>query len=52
VSRIAARVAEAAKLGFRRIILPRANLAGIEDRGGLELAGVGDIREALDLVIG
>ena len=52
VSRIAGRVAEAAKLGFRRIILPRANLAGIEDRGGLELAGVGDIREALDLLIG
>jgi DNA repair protein RadA/Sms len=52
VSRIAGRVAEAAKLGFRRVILPRANLAGIEDRGGLELAGVGDIREALDLLIG
>ena len=52
VSRIAGRVAEAANLGFRRVILPRANLAGIEDRGGLELAGVGDIREALDLLIG
>jgi len=52
VSRIAGRVAEAAKLGFRRVILPRANLSGIEDRGGLELAGVGDIREALDLLIG
>jgi DNA repair protein RadA/Sms len=52
VSRIAGRVAEAAKLGFRRVIAPRASLATVEDPGGVELIGVGDIREALDLLLG
>jgi DNA repair protein RadA/Sms len=52
VSRIASRVAEAGKLGFRRMLLPRASLAGVEDRGGVDLIGVADIREALDLLLG
>jgi DNA repair protein RadA/Sms len=52
VSRIAGRVAEAAKLGFRRVILPRASRGGVEEPGGVELIGVGDIREALDLLLG
>ena len=52
VSRIQSRVAEAAKLGFRRIILPRASLAGVEDPGGIELVGIVDIREALNLLLG
>ena len=52
VSRIAGRVAEAAKLGFQRVILPRASLAAVEDSGGVELIGVGDIREALNLLLG
>jgi len=52
VSRIATRVAEAAKLGFRRVILPRASLAAVEDPGGVELLGVGQIQEALNLLLG
>ncbi len=52
VSRIASRVAEAGKLGFRRMILPRASLAGVEDPGGVELIGTADIREALNLLLG
>jgi DNA repair protein RadA/Sms len=52
VSRIAGRVAEAEKMGFRRVILPRASLPGLEAPGGIELVGVGEIREALDLVVG
>ncbi len=52
VSRIASRVAEAEKMGFRRVILPRANLPGIEAPGEIELIGVGEIREALNLVVG
>ncbi len=52
VGRIQSRVAEAAKLGFRRVILPRASLVGVEDPGGIELTGVGDIREALGLLLG
>ena len=52
VSRIASRVAEAAKMGFRRVILPRANLSGIEAPGEVELIGVGEIREALAQIVG
>ena len=52
VSRIASRVAEAGKLGFRRVILPKANVGGVEDPGGVELVGVGDVREALNLLLG
>ncbi len=52
VSRSQSRVAEAAKLGFRRMILPRASLGAVEDAGGIELIGVGDIREALGLLLG
>jgi DNA repair protein RadA/Sms len=51
VSRIADRVGEAAKLGFRRVLLPRASLAGLDAPGGVELIGVGDIREALNLLL-
>ncbi len=52
VSRIASRVGEAAKLGFRRVILPRASLPAVEDPGGVELLGVGQIQEALNLLLG
>ncbi len=54
VSQIARRVAEAAKLGFRRVMLPRANLAEIEVQGtpGVELTGVDRIAEALELLLG
>lgn len=53
VSQIARRAAEAAKLGFRRMILPRANLGELEEYGsiGLDVAGVDRIGEALDLVV-
>ena len=52
VSQIARRVAEAAKLGFRRVVLPRPNLAGMdEDTKETELVGVERIGEALDLLL-
>jgi DNA repair protein RadA/Sms len=52
VSQITRRVAEAAKLGFRRVILPRPNLAGMdEDTKDTDLVGVERIGEALDLLL-
>ena len=52
VSQIARRVGEAAKLGFRRVVLPRPNLAGMdEDTKETELVGVERIGEALDLLL-
>jgi DNA repair protein RadA/Sms len=50
----ALRIREAAQLGFRRCVLPRANLdpteGGLTD-GGCELVGVGTVAEALDVLL-
>ncbi|HXX37013.1 MAG TPA: DNA repair protein RadA [bacterium] len=53
VSQIGRRIGEAAKLGFRRVVLPRANLAGMEpgDAAGIEVVGVDRIGEALELLL-
>ncbi len=52
VSQVTRRLAEAAKLGFHRVLLPRANLAGLEDgTPGVELAAVESVAEALDLLL-
>jgi DNA repair protein RadA/Sms len=51
VSRIAARVAEAEKLGFRRMIIPQANSAGLEPSPGIEVTAVSDIRRALKFLL-
>ncbi|HEV2356812.1 MAG TPA: DNA repair protein RadA [bacterium] len=52
VSQIDRRIAEAAKLGFRRLVLPRANLAAIDEMpAGLELAGVEHVAEALERLV-
>ena len=51
VSQIERRVAEAAKLGFRRVVVPRANLAGLNEGFGIDLVGVQRIGEALDLLL-
>lgn len=46
VSHAQARVKEAARLGFKKCILPRQNLKSIQSIEGIELIGVRDIREA------
>jgi len=47
------RVREAAQLGFRRCVLPRANLESLDRRqaDGCELIGVSTLGEALDVLI-
>ncbi|HZS10835.1 MAG TPA: DNA repair protein RadA [Nitrospirales bacterium] len=45
------RVREAAKLGFRRCILPDRNLKKLDPIDGIELVGVSDVREALDAAL-
>jgi DNA repair protein RadA/Sms len=45
------RVREAAKLGFKRCILPERNLAKLDPIEGVELIGVRQVAEALDAVL-
>ncbi len=45
------RMKEAAKLGFKRCLLPRSNHDRIKkELGGLEMAGVGSVEEALEIL--
>ena len=47
VSRIEKRVAEAAKLGFTRAIIPKNNLGGWTYPDGITVVGVESVDEAL-----
>lgn len=44
------RVKEAAKLGFKRCVLPKDNLKGLKKVPGIELIGVVTVKEALDKI--
>ena len=51
VSQVEMRLKEAAKLGFRRCLLPEGNLAKLEPVASIELIGVREVGEALDAVL-
>jgi DNA repair protein RadA/Sms len=51
VARPELRIREAAKLGFTRCVLPSGNLKHL-DVAGIELVGVGTVREALQEILG
>ncbi|MBY8914704.1 DNA repair protein RadA [Bacillus sp. YC2] len=52
VSRIEQRVKEAAKLGFKRMVIPEANLDGWTKPKGIEVVGVANVAEALRTSLG
>lgn len=52
VSRIEQRVAEAAKLGFKRILVSKNNLAGWNPPQDIEVLGVTTLGEALKIALG
>ena len=47
VSRIEQRVQEAAKLGFKRVILPKTNIGGWTFPDNIQVIGVSTVHEAL-----
>ena len=50
VNRIEDRIKEAAKLGFKRIFIPKNNLQGLPARDKIKVIGVASVSEALDRV--
>lgn len=46
------RVNEAAKLGFKRCIVPRNNLNRLNYKSGIEVVGVSSVNEMLDIILG
>ncbi|CAD2071978.1 DNA repair protein RadA [Phocicoccus pinnipedialis] len=50
VTKIENRLIEAAKLGFKRAIIPKSNMYGIEIPEGLEVIGVKTLREMMKVI--
>jgi DNA repair protein RadA/Sms len=52
VSRIEQRVQEAAKLGFKRVIIPEKNIGNWSVPKGIQVMGVEHVRQALQITLG
>ncbi|MBU9720253.1 MULTISPECIES: DNA repair protein RadA [Bacillaceae] len=52
VSRIEQRVIEAAKLGFKRVIVPEKSVGGWTPPAGIDVVGVNTVNEALEVTLG
>lgn len=52
VSFIEKRIKEASKLGFTKVVIPSANLKGLEKNEDIEVIGVPNIERALKIVLG
>lgn len=51
VSQADLRIRESAKMGFKRCILPERNLTKLDSISDMELIGIQEVREALDVVL-
>jgi DNA repair protein RadA/Sms len=51
IGHVEKRVQEAAKLGFKRIIIPHNNLKGVKGQDSIEIVGVHTINEAMEQLI-
>ena len=51
INQIEKRIQEAAKLGFKRLILPKNNLKGILRKPEIEIIGIERIEEAVDILL-
>lgn len=52
ISHCEKRIIEAAKLGFRKCIIPRNNVKGIGSINGISVVGVDSVSESLDIILG
>jgi len=51
INQIEKRIQEADKLGFKRIVIPKNNLKGINRNGGIEIIGIEKIDQALEVIL-
>src|SRR5574341_2300774 len=51
ISQAELRIREAAKMGFKRCLLPERNLAKLDPIDGIELIGIQEVGEALEVVL-
>ncbi len=46
------RINEAAKMGFKTCIIPKNNMAGLNDKFNVNLVAVENVNEMLDIALG
>jgi DNA repair protein RadA/Sms len=51
IHQIEKRIAEAEKLGFKRIILPANNIKNLRANGGIEIVGVENVEKAIEALV-
>jgi DNA repair protein RadA/Sms len=51
ISQAELRIREAAKMGFKRCLLPERNVAKLDPVEGIELVGIREVGDALDAVL-
>jgi DNA repair protein RadA/Sms len=51
VGHVEKRVQEAAKLGFKKVIIPHNNLKSVKGQNGIEIIGVHTVNEAMEQLI-
>jgi len=51
ISQAELRIREAAKMGFKRCLLPERNVAKLDPVGGIELIGIREVGDALEAVL-
>jgi DNA repair protein RadA/Sms len=52
VGHVEKRVQEAAKLGFKKVVIPHNNLKSVKGQDGIEIIGVHTVNEAMEQLIG
>lgn len=52
VNQVESRIKEAAKIGFERVILPKTNEARLKDSYGLDIIGVNNVEDFLEVILG
>ncbi|HCA78357.1 MAG TPA: DNA repair protein RadA [Bacteroidetes bacterium] len=52
IGHVEKRIQEAAKLGFKRIVIPHNNLKGIKGQDGIDIVGVQSVNEAIQQLLG
>jgi DNA repair protein RadA/Sms len=52
IGHVEKRIQEAAKLGFKRIVIPHNNLKGVKGQDGIEIVGVQSVNEGIQQLLG
>jgi DNA repair protein RadA/Sms len=52
IANIEKRIHETSKLGFKQCVIPQDNMNGLTSHQGIDIVGVENISQALDVILG